>query len=118
VTKVEALSELLHAIYQAEARRQSETGEDTVRHPDDYAALPEHIKQYDRVLAKFILGREKRLRERVEELEEVAELAWGIIANAGWGEWTRESGEWQEAAARWRDRYHQHRHVANPETKV
>ena len=32
------------------------------------------------------------------------EAAWGIIANAGGGDWTKETPEWQEAAARWRDR--------------
>jgi hypothetical protein len=31
------------------------------------------------------------------------EAAWGIIANAGGGDWTKEAPEWQEAAARWRD---------------
>ena len=31
--------------------------------------------------------------------------AWGVIANAGAGNWERESTDWQEAAARWRDRH-------------
>ena len=31
--------------------------------------------------------------------------AWSIIANAGGGDWTRETPEWQVAAAKWRDRY-------------
>jgi len=34
------------------------------------------------------------------------EMAWGIIANAGGGDWKKETCEWQEAAARWRDDYH------------
>lgn len=29
--------------------------------------------------------------------------AWGIIANAGGGDWTTQTPEWQAAAARWRD---------------
>ena len=33
--------------------------------------------------------------------------AWGIIANAGGGDWTRETDDWQTAAARWRDAYHE-----------
>ena len=33
------------------------------------------------------------------------EIAWGVIANAGGGDWTKETKEWQEAAARWRDEY-------------
>ena len=38
--------------------------------------------------------------------EDLLEEAWGIIANAGGGDWTKESPEWQEAAARWREKYH------------
>ena len=33
------------------------------------------------------------------------EQAWGIIANAGGSDWTRESEEWRTAAAKWRDEY-------------
>lgn len=32
--------------------------------------------------------------------------AWGIIANAGGGDWDRETFEWIEAARKWRDKYH------------
>lgn len=59
IPDVERLAAELHAVYQHEARRQAEAGEDEVRHPDDYASLPEHTKEYDRVLARFILAREK-----------------------------------------------------------
>lgn len=52
---VEALSRRFHAVYQVESRRQAEIGEDEVRHPDDYDALPEHTKEYDRVLARDVL---------------------------------------------------------------
>lgn len=33
------------------------------------------------------------------------ELAWGVIANAGGGNWELETTEWQGAAAVWRDQY-------------
>jgi len=36
-------------------------------------------------------------------LREDLELAWGIIANASGGDWSKESQEWQDAANRWRD---------------
>lgn len=49
-TLVEVLSSKLHAIYQQEARRQGD-----VRHHDDYSQLAEHTKEYDRVLAHFII---------------------------------------------------------------
>lgn len=32
--------------------------------------------------------------------------AWTIICNAGEGDWTRESADWQTAAAKFRDEYH------------
>jgi hypothetical protein len=37
---------------------------------------------------------------------ELCYIAWTIIANAGDGNWERESEEWQEAAKRWRDEFH------------
>lgn len=64
---VEVLARELHAIYQQEARRQAGVGEDDVRHPDDYDQLAEHTKDYDRVLARFILEREGALLRKEEE---------------------------------------------------
>ena len=52
---VEALSRRFHAVYQAEAKRQYAADLDNVRHPDDYDALDEHTKDYDRVLARDVL---------------------------------------------------------------
>lgn len=52
---VEALSRRFHAVYQAEAKRQYSADLDDVRHPDDYDALDEHTKDYDRVLARDVL---------------------------------------------------------------
>ena len=34
------------------------------------------------------------------------EALWGIIANAGGGNWKLETKPWQKAAAKARDRYH------------
>ena len=36
---------------------------------------------------------------------DLPDAAWGIIANAGGGNWENETPEWREAAARWRDAY-------------
>lgn len=70
---VEELSAILHAIYQKEARRQGD-----VRHHDDHKDLPENIKEFDRVLARFITTRERAAREAlreelVEQIERVIE---------------------------------------------
>lgn len=58
-TDVEELSEILHFVYQTEAKRQGD-----VRHSDEYGDLPEHTKEYDRVLARYILERETRRSAR------------------------------------------------------
>lgn len=46
---IETLSAKIHDIYQAEAKRQGD-----VRHKDAYADLTENVKEFDRVLARFI----------------------------------------------------------------
>lgn len=48
---VEALSARLHEIYQKEAHRRGD-----VRHADAYEDLPDATKEWDRVLARWILA--------------------------------------------------------------
>lgn len=45
----------------------------------------------------------KALRERNAKLECCVDAAWGIIANAGGGDWNTQTPEWKEAAESWRD---------------
>lgn len=59
-----------------------------------------------------IIDRGRRLRVDATA-EEILEFAWTIVCNAGCGAttngeigWHNESKDWQEAAARLRDRYH------------
>lgn len=47
---VEALAKEFHTVYQIEARRQGD-----VRHKDKYEDLPDNIKEFDRVLARYVL---------------------------------------------------------------
>lgn len=47
---------------------------------------------------------ENKTQPAVNSLDAI-ELAWGIIANAGGGNWGKETPEWQDAAVRWRDTY-------------
>ena len=42
----------------------------------------------------------------MDEKMDLLESAWGIIANAGGGDWTTQTDDWQRAAARWREEYH------------
>ena len=48
--ETERLANVLHSIYQNEAKRQRD-----IRYPDRYEDLPERIKEFDRVLARYIL---------------------------------------------------------------
>lgn len=34
--------------------------------------------------------------------------AWGVIANVSGGNWSEQSDEWQAAAVRWQERFHDH----------
>lgn len=47
--------------------------------------------------------------------DDLLESAWGVIANANGGNWEDESPEWQEAARRWRDNWHQYLGTRQPE---
>lgn len=38
-------------------------------------------------------------------LANAAEMLWVVLANVSGGDWTQQTAEWQEAAARWRDNY-------------
>ncbi len=44
-------------------------------------------------------------KPREPDWEDLCEYAWGVIANAGGGNWKLETPEWQEAAARWREQF-------------
>ena len=48
--EIEELSSKLHDVYMEESRKQGD-----VRHHDDYYKLKESTKEYDRVLARYIL---------------------------------------------------------------
>lgn len=38
-------------------------------------------------------------------MSSAAEMLWIVLANVSGGDWTKQTPEWQEAAARWRDNY-------------
>ena len=38
-------------------------------------------------------------------MDDAAEMLWVVLANVSGGDWTQQSQEWQDAAARWRDNY-------------
>ena len=46
-----------------------------------------------------------RLQTWMKSMADAAEMLWVVVANASGGDWTKQSADWQEAAARWRDNY-------------
>jgi hypothetical protein len=55
-----------------------------------------------------VVGYEDFISLPQQDPEDLLEVAWGIIANAGFGDWTKESNDWQAAANRWRGEYFAH----------
>lgn len=56
-------------------------------------------------LIRWPLPKKRKREKKKMNANELLELAWGIIANAGGGNWEKETAEWQDAAVRWRDNY-------------
>jgi hypothetical protein len=43
--------------------------------------------------------------EPAQTMADAAEMLWIVVANVSGGDWTKQTAEWREAAARWRDNY-------------
>ena len=56
--------------------------------------------------------------DRVSMAHDLVEYAWGIIANASGSNWTLETEDWQKAAAKWRDQYHEYLGMFNRSERV
>lgn len=84
--KVEKLSAKLHEIYMIEAMRQEKELGKPVRHHMEYEQLEESTKEYDRVLARFILDREASLHQDLLKVREIVERLTGYpnIKGKGW----------------------------------
>lgn len=68
-----------------------------------------HAETTDRWAKTADMEREAKEVALLQNHERLNALEWGwsIIANAGGGDWAKESKDWQEAAAKWRDQYHE-----------
>ncbi len=59
--------------------------------------------------AELVKEAARRARAMIPEInkkhQDEREVAWGIIANAGGGDWKTQSPEWVKAAEAWRDKY-------------
>ena len=45
-----------------------------------------------------------------DEKDDLLDYAWGIMANAHGGNWSKATNQWQLAAEKWRDLYGKHLH--------
>lgn len=115
--EIKRLNRLLNVCNEAHAHNVKLVAE-RAKQADRIAALEREIAQarvmapHERKLLEGAGGIAKQLNDfagdlaQLNDLRDLAEAAWGLIANAGGGDWKREAPEWQEAAARWRARYH------------
>ncbi len=61
--------------------------------------MPSHQERVRRNYPKGITAKS------CQQMNDAAEMLWVVLANVSGGDWTKQSEEWQEAAARWRDNY-------------
>lgn len=45
------------------------------------------------------------LRKKLDNVLDAAEMLWIVLANVSGGDWQKQTPEWREAAAKWRDNY-------------
>jgi len=78
--------------------------------PNNEPSRPQPDPRVEKALRDYDGGRALDALLTEEEIKEqhLIDWAWSIIANAGGGDWERESADWQEAAAKWRHNYHLH----------
>lgn len=71
--EIESLASKFHDIYMKEARRQGD-----IRHKDKYEDLSENIKEFDRVLARYVLANFQSQDRKVDEeyIEEKGNELW------------------------------------------
>ena len=50
------------------------------------------------------------------KMADAAEMLWVVLANVSGGDWSKQSQEWQDAAARWRNNYFEALNAATPPT--
>jgi len=71
----------------------------------DTEEILKEIEQKDLLGTADLKSTLQRVQREKEELAKAGEMLWTVVANVDGGDWTKQSKEWQEAAARWRDTY-------------
>ncbi len=104
---LERLSAELHDIYQIEAERQHAAEPNNpyrrLRHPDSYDELAENVKEFDRVLARFILQRENALIQRLRDFDS-ERMGW-LQLELGYKQRLREAEAALQQRIEWQDKY-------------
>lgn len=88
------------------ASRECHTAESTARLLERCAGIIEALAAQRRPAVSQTNPGPHQPNPRADRWALTAELAWGLIANAGGGFWDRESADWKLAAERWRDRHY------------
>jgi hypothetical protein len=59
----------------------------------------------DEKLRQALQSQAEEYEREKREIADTAEMLWVVLANVSEGNWEKQTPEWQEAAARWRDNY-------------
>jgi hypothetical protein len=72
-----------------------------------YSHVDTFCKQAEALLSPLGVSPRPSTEDHVNppNLADAAEMLWTVVANVSGSDWTQQSAEWQEAAARWRDYY-------------
>jgi len=57
---------------------------------------------YERAISAW---NRRTTNDSLSAMRDAAEMLWVTLANVSGGDWTQQSPEWQEAAAKWREAY-------------
>lgn len=52
------------------------------------------------------MDRNPHITQNERDLLDAGEMLWIVLANVSGGDWDKQTKEWQQAAARWRDNFH------------
>jgi len=77
-------------------------------------AWPDEVEHFVAEIEKLLTPSGQEEPPAPPVMADAAEMLWIVLANVSGGDWTKQTPEWQEAAARWRDNHYKALKAAPP----